>query len=101
MKNLLKKLKPYIKIDKKFIKFDDTEIEKCKFHQNKVAILKNDTDINKIVVSNKLPFDKQDFKYFIGHKDSKKVRPLCIFCPQMVIYKRNFDENRCIYFLTK
>ena len=24
-------------------------------------------------VSNKLPFSKQDFKYFIGYKDAKKI----------------------------
>ena len=27
---------------------------------------------NKIVVSNKVPFGKQNFKYFIGYKDAKK-----------------------------
>ena len=48
-------------MDKKIIKFDDTETEEY--------ILINDVDINKIVVSNKLPFGKQDFKYFIGYKD--------------------------------
>ena len=31
-------------------------------------------DINKIVISNKLPFHKQDFIYFIGYKDDKKIR---------------------------
>ena len=58
----------------------------------------NDTDVNKILVSNKflITFGKQDFKYFIGYKDSEKIRTLCISCPQMGIYKRNFDEN--IYF---
>ena len=61
----------------------------------------NDIDINKIAVSNKLPFGKQNFKYFIGYKDSEKVRPLCIFRPQIIIYKREFDENRHIYFLIK
>ena len=49
---------------------DDTEIKKYQFHQNKNPISINDIDINKIVVSNKLPFGKQDFKYFIGYKDS-------------------------------
>ena len=24
----------------------------------------------------------------------KKNRPVCIFCSQMIIYKRNFDEDR-------
>ena len=53
-------------MDKDFIKLDDNEIEKCNFHQNKSPISINDIDINKVVVSNKLPFVKQDFKYFIA-----------------------------------
>ena len=63
----------------------------------------NDIDINKIVVSNKLPIGKQDFKYFIGYKDSEKIRYICVFRWQMIIYKRNFDENlnRLIYILIK
>ena len=59
-------------MDKKVIKFDDTEIEEYKYHQNKSPISINNIDINKIVVSNKLRFGKQDFKYFIGYKDSEK-----------------------------
>ena len=88
-------------MDKKIIKFGDTEIEEYEFHQNKSPILINDIDINIIVVSNELPFAKQDFKYFIGYKDSEKIRSLCILRPQMVICKRNFDEYRRIYFLLK
>ena len=65
-------IKPYIKIDKSIIKFDDTDIKKYKLHQNKSSISIGDIDINKIVVSNKLPFNKQDFIYFIGFKDDKK-----------------------------
>ena len=61
LKKLLKILKPYIKMDKKIIKFDDTEIEKYRFHQYDKPI-----DINKIVVSNKVPFCKNNFKYLIG-----------------------------------
>ena len=61
----------------------------------------NDIGINKVVVSSKFPFGKQDFKYLIVYKDPEKIRPLCILCPQMVIYKRNFDENGHIYFLMK
>ena len=38
-------------MDKKIIKFDDTEIEEYKFHQNISPISINDIDINKIVVS--------------------------------------------------
>ena len=56
----------------------------------KALFLINNLYINKIVVSNKLLFGKEDFKYFIGYKDSEKIRPLCIFCSQMIIYKINF-----------
>ena len=88
-------------MDKRIIKFADTKIEGYKFHQNKSPILINDRDINRIVVSNKFIIGKQDFKYFIGYKDSEKIRPLWLFHPQMIIYKRNFEENRCIYFFNK
>ena len=57
----------------KIIYFDDTEIEKHKFHQYKSPILIDNVDINKIVVSNKSSFGKKDFKYFIGYKDTKKL----------------------------
>ena len=74
LKKLQKKLKLYIKIDKKIIKFGDTEIEEYEFHhQHKSPISINNIDINKIVVTNKLPFGKQDFKYFIGYKGAKKI----------------------------
>ena len=56
-------------------------------HQYKIPILINDIDINEIVVSNKFPFGKQGFEYFIVYKGDKKVRPLCIFFPEMSIYK--------------
>ena len=35
----------------------------------------------------KLLFKKlRKLKYFTGYKDSVILRPLCIFCPQMIIY---------------
>ena len=57
-KNYERSLKPYIKIYRKIIKFDDTEIKKYKFNQNKIDDLTNHKVINKIVVANKLPFRK-------------------------------------------
>ena len=62
-------------MDKKIIKFDDTEIEEYKFHQYKSPTSINNIDIKKIVVSNKVPFGKQDFRYFIGYKNNKRIRP--------------------------
>ena len=48
------------------MKFDETEIEEYEFHRYKRPILINDIDINKIVVSNTIPFGKLDFKCFTG-----------------------------------
>ena len=66
-KNYLKKLKPYIKMDKKIIKLDDTEIAECEFQQHKSPISMNGIEINEIVVSNKFPFGIQSFEYFTGY----------------------------------
>ena len=54
-----------------------------------------------MVVSNKFPFGKQDFEYFIGYKDNKEIIPLCIFFPEMSIYKRYSDKTKCMYFMKK
>ena len=60
-------------MDIKIIKLDNTEIEEYEFQQYKGPISINNIGINKIVVCNKLPFGKQDFKYFVGFKDYKKL----------------------------
>ena len=67
------------------IKFHDTE----------------EFDIHKIVVSNRSCFGKQFFKYFIGYKCNKESWILCIFFPEISIYKIYFDKTKCIYFMIK
>ena len=52
-----------------------------------------DIDINKTVVPNKVPFSKEDSKYFIGYRYAKKIRPLCQLCPEMCIYRSDFEIN--------
>ena len=64
-----KKLKLYIKKDKKVINFNDIIIEEHEFHQYKSPISINDIEINEVVVSNMFTFGKQGFKYFIDCKD--------------------------------
>ena len=59
------------------------------------------SDINKIAVSNKLPFDKKDFIYFIGYKDNKKIIPFCIFFPKVSAYRTDYDETECMYLMIK
>ena len=56
-----------------------TTNEEYKFHQYESPISINDIDNDEIVVSNKFPFGKQDFKYFIGYKDDKKLNLDCIW----------------------
>ena len=73
------------------------KIQKQKFHQHKRNTSIKDIDINKIVVSKQVSFGKEGFKYFIGYKDAKKIRPLCIFLPKMTTYRRNFDETKYIF----
>ena len=66
-------MKPYIKIEKeKLIKFGDVKIQKQTFHQHKGPISIKTTDINEIVISNKVSFGKKGFKYFFRYKDAKK-----------------------------
>ena len=85
----------------KLIKFCDIEIQKQKFHQHKEPFSIKNIDINKIVVSNKVFFGKKGFKYFIGYKNAKKIRSLCIFLPKMSAYRKDFDETKFISVLTK
>ena len=61
IKKFIKKIKPYIRMDKKIIKLDDIEIKEYEFQQYKSPILINDIDINKKVVPNKFSLVKQDF----------------------------------------
>ena len=69
---LQKNLKPYIKMDKKIISFDDTKIEEHKFQKNKSPVSISNIDINETVVSDNLPFGEQDFKYFMLQRFWKK-----------------------------
>ena len=81
-------------MEKTVIKFGDIEIEKQKFHQNKIPTSIKNVDINKIVVSNRVSFGKKKrFKYFIGYKDDK-TRTLCIFLPKMSKRRRDFGETK-------
>ena len=52
-------------------------------------------------MSNKVPFGKKGFKYFIGYKHAKKIKPLCVYLPKMTAYREDFDETKYISFLIK
>ena len=57
--------------------------------------------INKILVSNEVSFGKKGFKCFIGYKDAKKIRPVCIFLIKVSAYRRYFDETKYVSFFIK
>ena len=59
----------------------------------------NEVDVSKIVVSNRVPFARKDFKYLIGYKVGKKFRPLCVMLPKLSAYRRDFDETKYMSFL--
>ena len=80
-------------MEKTVIKFGNIENQKQKFDHHKRPISIKNVDINKRFVSG--------FKYFIGYKDSKKIRPLCIFVPKMSAYRKDFDDTRYISFFSK
>ena len=94
-------MKVYIKIEKSIMKSGGIEMEKQKYHQNKMPISIKNIDINKTIVSNKVSFRKKGFKYFISYKDEKKNRSLCIFLPKVSAYKRDFDGTKCMSFFYK
>ena len=60
-------------MEKAILKFDDTKVPKQKFRQYKRPISIKNADIDKIVVSNKVPFGKKRFKGFICYKDAEKL----------------------------
>ena len=58
-------------------------------------------DVNKVLLSSKASFGRKDYKYLIGYKDGKKVRPLCLMLPKMSAYRRDFDETPYLLFLIR
>ena len=62
--------------------FGNIEIEKSKFYCHKTPILLGDVDVEKVLVCNRIYFDKKNFNYFIGYSnDNQKVKPLHVMLP--------------------
>ena len=49
----------------------------------------------------KYQYQTKDFKYFIGYKDGKQVRPSYEMLSKRSAYRRDFDETKYITFLIK
>ena len=63
----------------KNINFDDKKRKKTEFYKNKKVFQIDDIDVNKILVSKKEPYGKNNsLIYFIGYNDNDVIRPLCL-----------------------
>ena len=90
-------------MNKEIILYGDIKIEICKFHYSRYAIKVNNLGVDKVIISKRVSFCKKGFKYFIGckdfigYKDDKKVKPLCIMFPKMSGYVKRFDETKLFF----
>ena len=67
-----------IRMSEKTLKFDNIRVNKKEFHKSKQPIKLDFVNINQIVISDKFKHSDDGFKYFIGYKEGKIVKPLCI-----------------------
>ena len=86
----------YIRMNRNSINFDNKNIEKNDFYnKNKKIFNIDDTDVNKILVSEKEQYGKYNsFKYVIGYNDNDVTRPLYLFISQMTGYINKFEKNK-------
>ena len=88
-------------MEKTIIKTGDIEIKKQKFHKHRRPISIKNIDINKIVISNKVSFGKNGFKYFIGRKDAKKLDLFVYFSQNRVHIEETLMKLNICLFLKK
>ena len=87
---------------KEIIRFGDIEVERHKCHQSKSPISIHYVNIDKIIVSNKIPLAKKGFEYFVWLKnDYEKVMALYIMLPKMGEYRIDFDKTKYMAFSIK
>ena len=56
---------------------------------------RDDNDVNKILVSQKEPYNKHNsLIYFIGYNDNDVIRPLCLRLSKTTGYINEFNENK-------
>ena len=74
--------------------FGDIEVSKKEFYDSKKAVPLDVTDINEVVVSNKIKGNNETSKYFIGYMDDiGEITPLCVVLPQMSGYVKYFENG--------
>ena len=80
-------------MSEKTLKFDNIRGNKKEFHKSKQPIDLDSVKTENIVVSDKFKHSEDGFKYFIGYQEGEIVKPLCIILPQMIGYKKYFENG--------
>ena len=62
-------------MNEKTLKFSNIKINKKEFHKSKQAIDLVSVTTDKIVASDKVRHSEEGYKYFIGYKENKIIRP--------------------------
>ena len=85
---------------KEILRFGNIEIEKNRFYHNKTPILWGDVDIEKLLVSKKIPFGGKSYKYFIEYLyNNHNVKPYHIMLPKTNTYIKSYDgQTKWMYF---
>ena len=80
-------------MSEKALKFGNIRVNKKTLQKSKQAINLDLVNVDQIVVSDKFKHGDDGFKYFIGYKEGKIVKPLCIILPQMSGYIKYFVNS--------
>ena len=75
------------------MRFGETKIAKETFYTTKMPIQICDVNVDNIVIS-KLVKIKTDFKYLIGTKFDKAIRPLVLIMPKISRYVKTFKVKQ-------
>ena len=83
-------------MNRKSRNFDNKNIKKSVFYnKNKKIFNRDDTDVNKILVSKKEQYGEYtSFKYFIAYDDNNVIRPLYLELSQMTGYINKFEKDK-------
>ena len=71
------------------------KLKKSEFYKNKKIFNIDDIDVNKILVSKKEPYGKNNsLIHFIGYNDNDVIRPLCLKLSKTTDYINEFNESK-------
>ena len=87
-----------IKDKQKKLSFDYIEISKGNFNYFKHPIDTKNINIDIILISKKVSFNRKGFRHFVGYKDDNKINPLCIMLSKICGYAKNFVETKYVFF---